>query len=407
MEDLKFFSSILFPNLKEIANFNSKEYSEFKLKYWQKYKNCFFNENGNITNSCHIFRNILQTCFVKSGFKKTFIIGMIVKKSMHLEILKSENILEIWMSSDKNFLKRITLILIKGGGDIWQFNLIKKNQKEKILLRSILLFGTSIWIFDLPTCLPQFLNIKTPLFIINLANFFHWKMCFGKNILITGDISGKVTVINIANRLELLQFAHNRKRKIPIGDLKLLEFGVSDRKILVTGGFDGVLRIWSLFGKIVPLKKIKFNRRWIIKLDFNLFYENYILISVGLENGFWSLVCFNDKIKAIKTFLNQGSSIATYPFPNNIISIGNDGYVNLIELNSPQIQKKHYLNLLDNPNFLFNWGKKPKLNNTNVQSIGVKFHFVHLNVLKTSEFNSNLSIFGFSGAIFLFYFSKF
>jgi hypothetical protein len=132
--------------------------------------------------------------------------------------------LEFWVSSAKNFLKRVCLILIKGEGEIWQFSLIQKNHKDKKSIRIVLLFGTSIWIFDISSFLPQFVKIHSPFFKIQLANLFQWKMCLGKNLIITGDICGKITILNTWKNLEVFQINHNKNINNPVGDLKLIEF---------------------------------------------------------------------------------------------------------------------------------------------------------------------------------------
>ncbi len=103
------------------------------------------------------------------------------------------------------------------------------------------------------------------------------------------------------------------------------------------------------------------------------------MISVNFENGFFGLIWFNDKIKILKSFLNQGGSILNYYLPNYMISAGNDGYVNFIELNSPKLNQRDLSNLMDNSSFVFNLGFKPRMNNTLVQSVGIKFQINSLN----------------------------
>ena len=112
--------------------------------------------------------------------------------------------------------------------------------------------------------------------------------------------------------------------------------------------------------------------------------ENFILISANFENGFFGLIWFNDKIKILKSFLNQGSSLLNHYLPNYIISAGNDGYINSIEFNSPKFDHIDYLNLMDNPSFLFNLGFKSKINNTLIQSTGIKFQINNINFKKVN-----------------------
>mmetsp|Transcript_52237 Transcript_52237/g.84483 ORF Transcript_52237/g.84483 Transcript_52237/m.84483 type:complete len:415 (-) Transcript_52237:726-1970(-) len=369
----------LFPILGEILNFKSKEYSNCKKYEFKPVKNKFFSQNGKFTNMCHIFRVVLQINWCQTKFKKTLLVGINTRKSIYSIFLKFNNILEVWISSLKNIFKRVSFILVKGEGDVWQFNFVKKLKNGRILIKIVLLFGTSIWITNVPPAFPQFLIIKKPLFKINLANLFQWKMCLGEGIIITGDISGKITILNVKESIIINQFTHNKEKKIPIGDIKLIEFDNNTPKLLITGGYDGVLRIWSFCRKIFALKEIQFKNRWLVKIGLTVLKENYILILVGFENGFESILSFNNKIKVITSYSNQGSSSLIHFFSKYIISTGNDGFINFIEINSPENKRLDYLRLLNNPYFFVNWGIKPKLNNTILQSIGIKYQYSQIN----------------------------
>ena len=163
MDKNSLISPNLFPALSEIVNFRSKEYSKYQKYDFKNLKNRFFNQNGNFTYICHIFRNILQINWTRVKFKKIALVGLNSRKSIQSKVGKSKNILEIWLSSTKKIFKRVCLILLKGEGDIWQFNFVKKLRGNRILIRIVLLFGTSIWIFDISPSLPQFLKIKPPI----------------------------------------------------------------------------------------------------------------------------------------------------------------------------------------------------------------------------------------------------
>ena len=246
MENQILFSKNTFSKMKEVANFKSKEYSKYK-KEKKSLKNLFFNQTGDNIKFYHFFRNILQVCSMVSKFNQALIIGINPKKTIYSKILGINSVLEICILGNRNFLKRISLVLIKGEDDIWQFEFVKMTKKNKIFTRSILLFGTSIWIFDIPQFLPQFIYITKPFLKIGLANLFQWKMCLGKNLIVTGDISGKITLLNIRKNLRIIQFYHNNELKIPIGDLKLIRFNKSPTKLLLVGGYDGNLKIWSIY----------------------------------------------------------------------------------------------------------------------------------------------------------------
>jgi hypothetical protein len=388
-----------FTILKEIANFTPKNYLDFEVKKNLKMKNRFFSEGGNFLKYCHVSKNILQIRNFEDKIRKFAILGIIVKNHLLSKISNFNNIIEVWLSSIKNFFKRTSLIMVIGEGEIWEFNFVKKVQKKNTIIQTIVLFGTSLWIFDIPLYLPQFFKIKKPFFRINLANSFNWKMCLGKSLIISGDINGKITIFDTTKNLKITQFTHNIEKKSPIGDLTLLEYVKGERKILIVGGYDGFLKIWSIFKKIIPLKEIHFNKRWLVKISSHQFDENYILISVNFENGFFGLIWFNDKIKILKSFLNQGGSILNYYLPNYMISAGNDGYVNFIELNSPKLNQRDLSNLMDNSSFVFNIGFKPKINNTIVQSSGIKFQINSLNFKKINFGGTYFLISGLWGII--------
>jgi len=399
MDKNSLISPNLFPVLSEIVNFRSKEYSKYQKYDFKNLKNRFFNQTGNFTYICHIFRNILQINWTQVKFKKIVLVGLNSRKSIQSKVGKSKNILEIWLSSTKNIFKRVCLILLKGEGDIWQFNFVKKLRENRILIRIILLFGTSIWIFDISPSLPQFLKIKNPFFKINLANVFQWKMCLGKSVIITGDISRKITFLNIKENIIINQFTHNKEKKVPIGDIKIIEINENTPKLLITGGYDGVLKIWSFCKKIFILKEIQFRKRWLIKISVTMFKEDYVLMLISFENGFESIVSVNNKIRIIKNYSNQGSSLLVYFLTKYIISAGNDGYINFIEINSPKTNKMDYLNLMSNPSFFVNWGIKSRLNNTTIQSIGVKYQNNQINFQKYISDRIFFSISGINGIV--------
>ena len=391
-----------FSVLGEITDFRSKEYSNFKKKFYWKNKNQFFSENGNFINTCHIFRNILHLDLIDARFERTVLYGINNKQSICSKLLKLYNSFEFWLSSKENFKKRVSFIFLKGDGDIWQFKLVKKKIKNKSSIELVLLFGTSIWILNIPYFLPQFLFIKNPLTKIKLANLFQWKMHVAKNIILTGDIYGRVTIIKNTKNLKISQIIHNKQENNPIGDLKLIEFGDKRPNLLITGGFDGTLKIWSILKKIILLKEIRFNKRWLIQIDFKLFKEESIFIFVNFENGFIGIISFYDKFKIFKKYFNQGNSKIVSIYSNYTISVGNDGYVNFIEINSPISKPLNVLNLFDNPSFFFRWGIKPKLNNTIAQSVGTRYQNnnikLHLNESNEIEF----SVSGFHGVIIFF-----
>lgn len=227
-------------------------------------------------------------------------------------------------------------------------------------------------------------------------------MHVAKNIILTGDIYGRVTIIKNTKNLKISQIIHNKQENNPIGDLKLIEFGDKRPNLLITGGFDGTLKIWSILKKIILLKEIRFNKRWLIQIDFKLFKEESMFIFVNFENGFIGIISFYDKFKIFKKYFNQGNSKIVGIFSNYTISVGNDGYVNFIEINSPISKPLNVLNLFDNPSFFFRWGIKPKLNNTIAQSVGTRYQNnnikLHLNESNEIEF----SVSGFHGVIIFF-----
>ena len=69
--------------------------------------------------------------------------------------------------------------------------------------------------------LPQFLFIKNSLTKIKLANLFQWKMHVAKNIILTGDIYGRVTIIK--NTIRTPRFCILGQRANHSGGMATLE----------------------------------------------------------------------------------------------------------------------------------------------------------------------------------------
>lgn len=82
--------------------------------------------------------------------------------------------------------------------------------------------------------------------------------------------------------------------------------------------------------------------------------------------------------------------------------MGNDGFLNFTEINSPKTANLNYLDLFDTRSFFFNWGIKSKINNTIFQSIGIKYQNNHINFQRIIPEVFTFSVSGFHGIIAVF-----
>ncbi|AFP65458.1 hypothetical protein CMESO_288 (nucleomorph) [Chroomonas mesostigmatica CCMP1168] len=370
-------------NIKELSYFFSRIYN-FHFFPKKKLLFCFFFiREGDKMFTSQTFENIWKIEFLSVSKKKNnneYII-LTTKKIAPKPKKKAFNFIEIWEYSEKNKLKRKSRLCFNGN-EIWDIGwnqLIQRNIKKNFGTIA-LCCGFSLKIIEIPNFLPSRLEIFSFSINIDLINIFQWKMCWKNSEIVTGDIGGKIISYNLGRKLYIKQIINYAHKNLPIGSLKIFfSKGPVGKKFLVTGGFDGYVKLWNLKDSFMNLFQINFFSSKILSLDFS--FENFgnLGIFIGLDNGFFSTVFLkNDFLTSIQ--FNHTSNLLGIKIKKNLIfTLGEDGELSILEINTPFLPERVSLNLLSSHNLLFHLKFKFKNKNSGLQNLKKKFFSKNLN----------------------------
>mmetsp|Transcript_40724 Transcript_40724/g.83287 ORF Transcript_40724/g.83287 Transcript_40724/m.83287 type:complete len:408 (+) Transcript_40724:144-1367(+) len=364
---------ISFLDFQEIPYTSSRLFNNYIFKKSGYLKNFSFVDYGNSGLTGQTFRKIGSVDWINCE-SSCFFSFIVTTKNVKINEKKIQgDSLELWEHSVRNGLTKISTLLLSNKEEIWnlKWERCKKKKKWGVL---ILFCGFNIRILEIPRILPKFNIVSKESFIVNLANVFHWKFEGNKNIIITGDLSGKITIFNFRQNFYWKQLNHSHKNFSPIGGIKtLFNNNKKEFRYLISGGYDGIVKIWDLKKTETPIKKFYFPKRWIIDLNFYCPYPGDLLLLVNFDNGFLSFHTFSLDTNPNQIFCNQAGVWGLFFRSNNLITAGKDGFINLIEINSPSLRTKISLRgFFSIFLFLLN-NSKPRLANTNLQSEGGKF----------------------------------
>jgi len=240
---------------------------------------------------------------------------------------------EIWQFFSKNGFMKTSLNFFLHKGEIWALKGAQNFKKKKTI---IMLCGFFIRILELPETSPQINIIKNESMLINLANVFHWKLDMKDNQIITGDITGKITIFNFKKCFCWKQLIHNLFGSFPVGGLVFLPLKKGNSiRFLISGCYGGFLKIWDFFELDFPLQQIFFSKRWItgLKLYYPLLGD--LILIVGFDNGFMTFLNFSCEEVSNQVFCHQGGIWGFLLESNSLLTIGGDGFLNFFEINSP------------------------------------------------------------------------
>ena len=351
----------------------------------------------------HVYQNVWDIKWFDLVVKRKLFFLISTKALVSFEKSWNGDFLELWEYTLKNKIKKKSLIYLPFIEEIWDFvwNISEHNTER--LGTVLICCGFKILIFDLPKVLPQFMFLKKGLCSISLMNIYQWKIDCKHSKVITADIRGSITVFNLKDNFYMIRFFHNSSKNVPVNIIKIFLFHKLSRKIrfLISAGYDGIIKLWDIEKPTSVVAEIFFPKRWIN--DIQLFSQRnyYSIFSISFENGFisyWNVITgtvFNIK------FLHQISTWKAIQLECILFLIGEDGDLNIIEINSPFFLDKKFLFFLQttkyfHTNFLFS-----KFRFNCLQSLSRNFFlkaiglspFIEKDFLITTSGNSGILIF--------------
>jgi hypothetical protein len=348
-----------------------------RLLFFKKYLSYFSGKKLKIYN---VYKNIdLLLC--GENLEWEFKISVIKIKNKKIIDKNKGLFLEIWQKSIQHTMKKITLISINKNWRIWDLKLVTHFNKNKNIGFLLLLSGSKILIIEMPRILPPFLFFNNFSFELELLNIFQWNMDIKKFQIATGDISGKIIFINLKKKFSWIQLQHNLYKKTAIGSLKLITY--TDGKpcrFLLSGGFDGYLKIWNINESFSVIQQIFFSKRWVLNIIPSYEIKKRIFFFLSLDNGIVIMFTFDLKFCYSLKFSNKGGSWKFLNFKNLVIIPGKDGTVNFLEFDGPNY-KLNYLNFVFSKSPNFRGEKKYKLNDSFFQIVSSRFFIKNAKIL--------------------------
>lgn len=192
--------------------------------------------------------------------------------------------------------------------------------------------------------------------------------------MITGDLTGKITIIDLEKNFSWMQINHSLFSFSPIGGIAILPIENGKKlRYLVSGCFGGFLKFWDMSDYSSPLKQFYFSKRWITEINFLKPFWGNLIFLIGLDNGFLSCLNFSFQEISNQVFCHQGGVWKFFPESNFVFTVGGDGYLNLLEINSPWFYQNVNLGCLFLIFLYFFYNSKPKNFYNPFQSIDENF----------------------------------
>jgi WD40 repeat protein len=285
----------------------------------------------------HTYQNLWKIKWFDSGIKQNFFFLINSKALISQKKIWLGDFLELWEYNFCDKIKKKSIINFSYVEEIWDFTWNSSINDGKKLGTVIICCGFRILFFNVPKNLPQFIYLIKGLFSISLINVYQWKIDSDHLIIITGDIKGNIVIFNLIKKFSIIRFFHNSNKNIPVNIIKIFLLRQLNKKTnyVISAGYDGIIKLWNIENIVQVVAEIFFSKRWINDIEW-CYHKNYSnLFLITFENGFisyWNVVTgtiFNFK------FTHQLAIWKTDQIYQVMISIGEDGDLNLIELNAP------------------------------------------------------------------------
>nr|UXY87321.1 hypothetical protein 1634Bnrm2_p121 [Cryptomonas sp.] len=378
--NLFFFSNILH----KISIFKTRQGKN--LFFCQSFQNIWIIEWFNVKL---IGRTFFSTCTKVLKSKKKSSLG---------------DFLEIWEYSYRNKIKRKGLFYFPSVGEIWDLKWIGSRKKDDKFGCLVICYGFKLFLISVPNLISQFTRVLRISYCISLVNIYQWKMCCGCFNAITGDLRGNIIIYNLFDNFSWTRIFHNPNKNTPISILRIFLHDDINQKVrfLISGGYDGIMKIWDLEELTIPLIEICFPKRWIIDIRiYSQFIGNNILL-ISFDNGFLSFLCILTKELINVNFGHQISTWYSIVNSDTLISVGEDGNINVIELNAPFQAGIMALILLESSKCFFKGPLSIKSISRCLQSVDK--HFSLKTIAKSSFIEGNIILaIGGSSGILIFY----
>lgn len=344
--------------INEISYMNSSAFNfNFYPKFLPKIK--FYSEIGGNKISYESFMGSiwnLENYFCKK--QDILYFAILFKDTSKKKHFPFFDFIEIYQYTKKKIIKKKNLIFLNE--EIWDLKWKNsKNSKRGVIC---ICSGFKLKIFEVSKIYPAFSKILIALISVNLPGIFQWKISWVNTYLVSGDIYGKIVVYTLHKGLSVLQINRKAHNNSPITALKIFSTKKGSIGYLISGGFDSLVKFWSILDTTKPIFQVNYFNRKIQNFGINSLDFSFPLIFVGLDNGYFSLISFgkNSEINAILN--HQGSLSDLVILHDKIFSIGEEGDFVMGDFLLPVKENSFYNNLYFLSQLIFKKTSRVKYN---------------------------------------------
>nr|UXY87813.1 hypothetical protein CcurKRNrm2_p122 [Cryptomonas curvata] len=404
MSFLNFFTNGYYGYFKESSNIISGIFSLQSILIFLKEILINKNNQGKNLFACHIYQNLWKIKWFDLNVKQKNFFLINSKAFLPLKKTWQGDFLELWEYNLNNKIKKKSIIHIFFIEEIWDFAWNAYVNDTKNLGTIIICCGFKILFFSLPNNLPQFISLNKGLYSISLINIYQWKIDSNFSNIITGDIRGNVVIFDLTKKFSIIKFFHNCNKNIPVNIVKIFVLHQLSIKVnfVISAGYDGNIKLWKIENSLNMVAEIFFSKRWISDIELYC-HKNYnTIFLISFENGFvsyWNIITgtiFNFK------FVHQLAIWKTIQVYQAIVSVGEDGDINFIEMNAPLFLDSKILFFLQISKFFNKNFSSLKFKLNCLQSLNRNFFLSTIGVSPSIHKNFLITVGGNSG-ILLFY----
>jgi len=286
-----------------------------------------------------------------------------------VNIKNTPDFVEIWRYCRMlTFKKKCCLFLSE---EVWDLKWSKLNQKQQKII--VLCFGFDLKIFEMPKIYPQYTKLISASMYIKLIGVFQWKLSWSGPNLAVGDINGKIVLYEFEKTLSLCQIGSAVHTNSPISCLNIFSGEKSNTKYLISGGFDGYVKLWNLSDRSKPIFQINYYNRRIMSVSSNIDNFGFPVIFTGLDSGYFSIVSLSVNFDTNIQFGHQGGFSESVLENEQIYSVGCDGDFVISDLIFPSYAKHFFLDSKFFHKILSRQTIRPNAKNFILQTCGTRF----------------------------------
>ncbi|AAK39914.1 hypothetical protein (nucleomorph) [Guillardia theta] len=292
--------------------------------------------------------------------------------------LKSFSIIEIWNFKKNLHSNRQGFLFFSIEDIIWGMRILKFSDfPEKKYI--VTLNGFELQFYQIPEINPIFWKIISFSLKVSFFKNFQWKIFYFQPIFFSCNLNGKIMISQINNLSNWNQLIHSDDNRAPVTAIYYNNTYSSKTKIIFTGGYDGIVKIWKITYNISCVIKIILHKSRITELNFLKLNDHDCYIFSSFDDGCIAYNYFDKNFQTLITnFINHYQSTYTEIIENMIIAVGDEGSISIKEVASPYNEvflNYNSLNILKINKFNIKSMKKNLFLRKTLQRYSLKSHF--------------------------------